>query len=405
GRRVGDDGGDFTAAMARARELQGELAIFTDADQLCRQGVDVFFGSGRFVAADAVEVEQHRLRFRRALISTGARPVAPAVPGFEDIDFLTPETLFQLEELPAAMAILGDNAEACEMAQAFADLGSRVHLLTSAPRLLPRADATGAEAITRAVSEAGVEVITACDLVEIQPRRAHAGGHLTIVTTDHAGFEVDQILVTGHSTPNVEQLGLEAAGVEYDLDGIEVDSRFRTTSRHIYAAGDVLAPVGIEHAADDEGRRAVRNAALPRLVRRRPFAVPHAAFTRPEVAWVGLDAETATMMNAKKVGAKVETLTLPLHERQAAHRPEALHLYLERRSGRILGGVLIADGATEMIAPLVLAVRRRMRLETLAQSLVPYPAKGEIYRRAALLWERDRRRPPRNLLELWLRLT
>ncbi len=424
GRRTAD-ASNFTSVMTHARNRELSLAVGADAARLCRQGVDIFLGEGRFIAADAVEVNNQRLRFRRALIATGSRPTTPPIPGLDEINYLTPEHVLELQTLPPRLAILGDNAEACEMAQAFAALGSRVHLFTSAPRLLPHGDAIAAEAVTRAISRTGVQVIRKCSLVEIRPLIGSASGsasgdvadqapgRASIVSTDHPELPVDEILVVGKLTPNVERLGLEAASIDYDLTGIEVDHRFRTSSRYVYAAGDVLSPAGLERAAEDEARRAVHNALLPRFARSSPLAVPNAAFTQPEVAWVGLNAD-----DAKALGTKIETMTIPLRDHPSGDprstasdgaREEEnkgfLCLHLQRRSGQILGGTLVASNATETIAPLAQAVQHKMRLVTLAQTLVPYPAEGEVYRRAAMQWESARRRPPRNLLELWLRLT
>ncbi len=403
GRRRTTDSSEFTAAMARTRGLRADFAVYTNAARLCRQGVDVFFGDGRFVAADAVEVNNRRLRFRRALIATGSRPTTPPIPGLDEVGYLTPETVFDLSMLPPKLAILGDNAEACEMAQAFAALGSRVHLFAPDSRLLPNGDAVAAEAVTKVISRDGVQVVLDSRLVEIQARQGDSSGRASIISSDLPEVPVDEILVVGGRVPNVERLGLEAARIDYDLAGIETDLQFRTSTRHIYAAGNVLSPIGLEHAADDEARRAVRNALRPRFSTRKPVTLPSAAFTRPEVAWVGLDTEAA-----RALGDKVETMTLPLRDDDQRNRDDKgfLCLHLQRRTGRILGGTLVADNAADMIAPLTLAVRRKMRLITLAETLVPYPAEGEVYRRAALQWERThRRRPSRNLLELWLRLT
>ncbi len=394
-------GGDFTAVMAEARDLRSELAAETDADRLRRLGVDVIFGQGRFVAADAIEVDGRRLHFRRALVATGARPKPWAIPGLGDLALLSLDTLFDLEHQPRRLGVLGGGERACELAQACARLGSEVHLIERRQRILGRCDPDAAEVVASALRRDGVHLHLATDV-----RAAHRQGSVKILALARESREiaVDELLLADGRAPNVAGLGLEAAGVDYDLTGIEVDRRLRTSNRRIFAAGDVVAPPGHAHG-DDAARAAVKNALLLRRLEV-PHTTPRAVFTHPGIAWVGIDAA-----RAKDLGPRVETLELALADGDPSRRhvpdPELLRLHLSRRSGRVLGGTLMAEDAADGIVPLALATRHKLRVASFAETLSSYGARAEIYRHAALEWQKSRqRRPlPQAFFELLLRLS
>ncbi len=408
----GSTGAGLAAVMERTRRLRAEAVAAADPARLRDLGVDVFFGEGRFVAADAVEVDGRRLRFRRAVIATGARMAVPRRPGLEDVAYRTPETVFELSGPPRRFGVLGGGSRGCELAQAFAVLGSRVHLFAPGDRILPGRDAGAAAIVAEAMRRDGVEIHPHSEISEIRP----AGGGFAVVADGVPERVFDELLLAAGPTPNVEGLGLEAAGVEYDLSGVEVDRCLRTTNRAIFAAGGVVSPEGNKRnnvppglAPDVDARMAVRNALLFRRLERRRRTVPRVTYTDPQIARVGIDAETAAASPQR-----IETVTLPLADADRAGLfggEGFLRLHLRRRGGRffsfggaILGGTLVAPRAAELIAPLAMAVSRRMRLGDFAEIPLPHPSQSEIYRRAAFDWRR-RHRPARGLLGRWFQLT
>ncbi len=445
GTRRPDDGrDDFAGIFKHARRLRTEATAASGVESLRDLGVDVVFGEARFVAADAVEVEDRRLEFRRALIATGARTAAPRIPGLEDVTFLTPETLFELTALPRRFGVVGAGSRGCEMAQTFADLGSEVHLFAAGDRLLPGRDPDAAALVAEAMRSDGLQLHIESGALELRRR---GDGVRVILPDGRPEVVVDELLLATGPAPNVEGLGLEAAGVEYDLSGVEVDRCLRTTNRRIFAAGGVVRPEGdrrdnvLEEGAwgvspsglapDADARMAVRNALLFRRLERRRHTVPRTTYTRPEIARVGIGSREAAAS-----GKSIRTLTVPLADadrgglfgRDGPHRRGAgettyrrgtnerfprrgttegfLRLHLKRRGGEVLGGTLVAGRAAELIAPLAIAVNRKMRLGDFAEIPLPHPTRGEIYRRAAFVWRRRKaRRKPPPLMSLWLRFT
>ncbi|HEX5631738.1 MAG TPA: FAD-dependent oxidoreductase, partial [Gemmatimonadales bacterium] len=228
--------GDFAAVMGRLRRLRADLAPADGAARFRDLGVDVFLGEDRFTALDALEVEGATLRFARAVVATGARPSAPPIPGLADVGYRTSETIFELESSPSRLAVVGGGPIGCELAQAFARLGSAVTLLEAGPRLLPRDDARAATIVRDALERDGVRVRLGADVGRVW--RADGAIRLEIAGAGEP-LAVDEILVATGRAPNVEGLGLDAAGVRTGPDGVVVDDRLRTSNPRIFAVGDV----------------------------------------------------------------------------------------------------------------------------------------------------------------------
>lgn len=398
---------DLAAVLERARRLR---TASSGVESLRDLGIDVVFGAARFVAADAVEVEGRRLEFQRAVIATGARTAVPRIQGLGDVEFKTPETLFELTTPPRRFGVLGGGSRGCEMAQTFARLGSEVHLFVASDRLLTGRDPDAATLVTKAMREDGLKIHLSSRELELRP----GPGVVTVVPPNGvAEIVVDEVLLATGPTPNVERLGLEAAGVDYDLSGIEVDRHLRTSNRRIFAAGGVVTPEGNDWgivapglAPDADARMVVRNALLYRRLERRRRTVPRATYTRPEIARVGIGASAAAD------SSKVETLTVPLADADRGNLFDDegfLRIHVKRRGGEVLGGTVVADRAAELIGPLAIAVNQRMRLGVFAEIPLPHPTRGEIYRRAAFTWRRQqaagRKFSVSRLIGLWLKLS
>jgi pyruvate/2-oxoglutarate dehydrogenase complex dihydrolipoamide dehydrogenase (E3) component len=287
GVRVGADVSvDFGAVMERMRRLRAELSPNDSAARLRSLGVDVFLGDGRFVAGDAVEVDGCRLEFSRACIATGARAALPPIEGLRESGCLTNETLFSLTELPSRVAVIGGGPIGCEMSQALARFGASVCLLETAPALLGREDPEASALVARALREDGVDVRLG---VHIRSVASSPRGKLLAVEEKGEAHEIaaDEILVAAGRAPNVAALGLEAAGVEYDVHrGVHVDAHLRTANPRIYAAGDVCLPFKFTHTADACARLVLRNALFFGRRSIRGLAVPWCTYTEPEVAHV-----------------------------------------------------------------------------------------------------------------------
>lgn len=396
-------GGDFAAAMERMRDLRAAISRHDSARRFRDLGVDVFIGEGRFVASDALEVDGTRLRFRRAIVATGASPFVPPIPGLAETGYLTNESFFTLTELPRRLAIIGAGPIGCEMAQTFARFGSRVTLFDMAPHVLVREDADAAEIVQRHLVADGIELELDCEVRQVSPA---SGGR--VVHFERRGesrtVEVDRILVAVGRAPNVDGLGLEAAGVAFGRSGVEVDDRLRTSNSRVFAVGDVASELKFTHMADALARIAIQNALFFGRAKASDLVVPWCTYTSPEIAHVGLYAE-----DAEEKGLGVETLVIPMAEVDRARLDGAdegfLRLVVERGKDRILGATLVAEHAGDMIGELALAITHGIGLEKIATTIHPYPTQAEVIKKAGDTWRRGKLTPTvEKVLRIFFRL-
>ncbi len=405
GAPVADGAGDFAAAMTRMRRLRAGISAIDGAERFAGLGVDVFLGEGRFSGPDRVQVGDATLRFRRAVIATGARAALPPIPGLADADPLTNETLFSLEALPPRFVVIGAGPIGCEMAQSFARLGSRVTILDMAEHVLPREDADAAALVQDALLRDGVEYLPGSAITRVERegpvRRVHfarQGGEESL--------ECDELLVAAGRAPNLEGLGLEEAGVASDASGVEVDDRLRTANTRIYAVGDVVRSYKFTHLADAHARIAIQNALFPFLP---PFARPRASrlvvpwctYTSPEVAHVGLHPHEAANR-----GLEIDTITVPFSDVDRAvldgQSEGFLRVHLRKGRDEIVGGTIVAEHAGEMIGELCLAVTQGIGLGAIGATIHPYPTQAEALRKAANEWRRGRLTPTaKRIFDTW----
>jgi pyruvate/2-oxoglutarate dehydrogenase complex dihydrolipoamide dehydrogenase (E3) component len=400
----GDATGDFGAAMERMRRLRAGISVHDSARRFQGLGVDVFLGEGRFVAPDVVEVAGERLRFRRAVIATGARAAQLPIPGLAEAGYRTNETIFNLTELPPRLAVIGAGPIGCEMSQAFAGFGSRVTVLELEPRILPREDADAAEVVQRALSADGVLFELQVKVVEVRRQGAEK-----VVVFERGGerheVTADEILVTIGRAPNVEGLGLEAAGVRYGKRGVEVDDHLRTSNKRIFACGDIASPLQFTHVADAQARIVIQNALFFGRAKASALTVPWCTYTAPEIAHVGLYEK-----DAQQKGIDIETLTVPLSSVDRAILDGAdegfLRVHLEKGSkdGRIVGATLVAEHAGDMLGELCLAVTHGIGLAKIASVIHPYPTQGEVVKKAADTWRRGKLTPTvKKIFDRWFK--
>ena len=383
--------GDFGRVMARMRELRAAISRHDSAERFRGLGVDVFLGDGRFVGPDAVEVDGKRLEFRRAIVATGARPLVPPIPGCDSVDYLTNESVFTLTELPRRLAVIGAGPIGCELAQSFARFGSRVSLLDMAPHILPREDRDAAEIVEASLVRDGVDLECGVRVTGVE-----CANDAKVVRYERLGetteLVVDELLIAVGRSPNVDGMGLEAAGVRFGKQGVEVDDRLRTSNRRVYAVGDVASRYQFTHTADALARIALQNSLFFGRARASALVVPWCTYTSPEVAHVGLYAREAA-----ERGLEVETLTLPMSDVDRAVLDGAdegfLRVHVAKGKDKILGATLVADHAGDMLSELTLAMASGVGLGRIASVIHPYPTQAEVIKKAGDTWRRGKLTP------------
>ncbi len=378
----------FDAVMERMRALRADIAHNDSAARFRDAGVHVFLGDGRFLDRTTVAVGDTKLTFKKAVIATGARAFVPKIPGLHEAGFLTNESIFSVTELPKRLAIIGAGAIGCELAQTFARFGARVTLVELADRIMPAGDADASRVVTEALRRDGVDVRTGTKLTEVR-----GGPTLHLLAGDRSEeLPTDRILVAIGRTPNVDGMGLEDAGVAFGPKGVVVDDFMRTTNKRIFAAGDVASRHQFTHAADFMARLVIRNALFAGRGRHSDLLVPHATYTDPEVAHVGL-----TVAEAKERGVVLRTFTESFeHVDRAILEDETegfARIHVAADSDRILGATVVASHAGEMINEITVAMKAGMGLGELASVIHPYPTQAEALRKLGDQYNRTRLTP------------
>ena len=424
---------DFQKSMAYVRSTQQKIEAEHDNPERFREmGVDVIFGSGHFTSpqtfvvngavgdlAGTVESGQTRtLTSKKFVISTGSRPAVPSIPGIETCDYLDSETLWELEELPKRLLVVGAGPLGVELGQAFHRLGAAVTLAQRSDRILTKEDADVSACLLDCLREEGITIrlntqITRIDNQNVSPRvgqgpvprenvspsvgrgpvprHAHSSpGTVVNVTfrnnencTEEQQF--DKILIASGRAPNVEGLGLEEIGVNVSKRGIEVNNKLQTNVKNIYAAGDVIGHYLFTHVADFQAQLILRNIFFP-LSKTIDYAVvPWTTFCEPEVARCGL-----TETEAREKHGDVDVFTLPQADVDRAIAEGETRGFTKviasRWRGKILGVHLVGANAGEVIHEYVLAMQQGISLRKLSEMIHVYPTFSSSVWRIARKW-------------------
>lgn len=369
----------FAAAMERMRRLRAGISEHDSAERFRKLGVDVFIGNGKFIDGNTIEVDGKRLNFDRAVIATGARAAEPPIPGLRDTGYYTNETIFTLTELPKRLAVIGAGPIGCELAQSFQRFGSQVTILTDGAEIMPREDRDAAAIVRQQIEKDGVKIITGA---KIQSAAAQNGAKVLKINVGDKPMELagDAILVSVGRTANLEGLNLDAANVHYNMRGVEVDARMRTSNPRIFAAGDVCSRYQFTHAADAMARIVIANALFFSRRKATDLVIPWCTYTDPEIAHVGYYEK-----DAQAAGYDVGTLTQELSDVDRAildgEDEGFARVHYDKKTGKILGGTIVAAHAGEMLGELTLAIVAKQSVGVLSSTIHSYPTQAEVLRK------------------------
>lgn len=383
---------DFSKVMERMRRIRAGLS---EVDGVARYqeelGVDVFLGDGSFTSGDAIEVAGTTLRFKKALIATGARAARIPVPGLWESGAHTNETIFSLTDLPRRLAVIGAGPIGCELAQAFARLGAEVSLFDNDHQILNREDTDAAAIVQKALINDGIGIN--CDSA-IKSVTAEGDEKILHYEVDGASqtLRVDAILVAIGRAPNIEDLHLEAAGVKSHRRGIEVDDYLRTANRNIFAAGDVAMNYQFTHTADAAARIVIQNALFHGRKKLSDLTIPWCTYTEPEIAHVGMYEK-----DARDQGIEIDTYLQKFdHVDRALLDGETdgfVKVHVRKGTAEILGATIVASHAGDLISELTLAITHGIGLDRIASTIHPYPTQAEAIKKVADAYSRTKLTP------------
>ncbi|MCY7289193.1 MAG: FAD-dependent oxidoreductase [Cryobacterium sp.] len=357
----------FARVMEHVQDAMHEIAPVDSAESLVRDNIEVVIGRARFTGPGAVDVNGRELRFRQALIATGAAPALPDIPGIDAVDLLTSETFWDLRTLPERLVVLGGGAIGCEIAQAMARLGSAVTLVHRGPRILPKEDERASAIILAALIADGVDVRTNCTVTQVSSTDRRSG---TFTLSDESTLPFDRVLAALGRRPNTAGLDLARVGVRQDsLGNVLVSSRLRTSNPRIWAAGDVTGLPQFTHTAGVNASVAATNAILGLTRSYDSAAIPRVTFTHPEVGAVGLQSKAAAIRGHRIVTRDHEHVDRAVTE---AKTDGYTQLGVDKR-GRVLGGTVVGPRAGETLGEISLAVKNRLTTSAIAGTTHAYP--------------------------------
>ena len=357
-----------TVNMSEVREyvrgaIQG-VYQFETPEALAGEGIDVVLGEARFLNDSAIVVGDRRIRSHAFLLTTGARPMVPQIPGLQDVPFITYEQVFENDALPKSLTIVGGGPIGMEMAQAYQRLGAQVTVVSD--NVLPKEDPDVQQLIKNVLEREGVRFVSE------RAKSASKDGDAIIIATDQQEARGDMLMIAVGRKPNTEGLDLHKAGVKYSQRGVSVDDRLRTNVKRIYAAGDVTGSYQFTHYAGWQAFRAVRNALLPGSSFGISNLVPWVTFTDPEVAHIGATEEQARAENGNRIC--VYHRELRQIDRAICENDRSGFLkIITKPDGAILGAAIVAARAGDAIAEIVVAMKQRMKIDDLAGTIHPYP--------------------------------
>jgi mercuric reductase len=348
----------------------------------------LFRGKARFVSKTRVKVDGINVDGKKFIVASGSSPRIPQIPGIDSVDYLTNVEALSLRDRPDSMVIIGGRALGLEFAQMYAHLGTEVTLLQRSERIIPEEEPAISEVLRQYLEEEGIKIKTGVQVKQIDEKNEEK---IVVAGADGREFEVrgDELLIATGREPTTKDLGLEMVSVRLRQDGaVKVNREMHTTARHVWAAGDVIGEPMLETIAAKEGATAAENA-LRGTHRKIDFLpVPRAVFTSPQVASVGL-----TEKGAEEGGYECACRTVEMSKVPKAitirETRGLIKMVAEARSGRVLGVHILGDNAADIIHEGVLAVKYKLTIDDLIDTVHVFPTLAESIKLVAISFRKN----------------
>jgi Pyruvate/2-oxoglutarate dehydrogenase complex, dihydrolipoamide dehydrogenase (E3) component, and related enzymes len=369
-------GMSFPDAMTHVHQTISAIAPHDSQERFEGLGCTVIREAARFTSPKSVVAGDHSIKARRFVIATGSRPFVPPIPGLSDVPYLTNETLWDLSECPSHLLILGGGPIGMEMAQAFVRFGAEVTVI-EAGCVLAREDEEAAAVVKQALISEGVRFLERAEVTQVVGQ----GGALTLTLSNGQRISGSHLLVATGRRANAEELGLEHADVDCARDGICTGANLRTSNRRIYALGDVLADhPRFTHVAGYQAGVAIRGLLFGLPAKLCEDHIPHATYTDPELAQIGLTEAEARQVHGDKLEV-VRTEFSGNDRAIATGRAGPGFIKLMVVKSRPVGATIVGPEAGELIALWSLAISTKLKMSRIAGMIAPYPTLAELNKR------------------------
>jgi len=382
---------NFAAVMQRVQGVIASIEPHDSIERFTSLGVECVIGEATIESPYSVSVNGRTINTRSIILATGASPLVPPIPGLDQIDYLTSDSIWSLRELPGRLLVVGGGPIGSELAQAFNNLGSHVTQVDMAARIMPREDEEVSAMVRQQFERQGIDVLTDHRLVKFESIDG-----VNYMQAEHQGatvsIEFDKVLLAIGRKPNVEGFGLEELNLPLTPQGtVQVNEYMQTVYSNIFACGDVTGPYQFTHMASYQAWFASLNAMLGGLWRSRVNynVVPWATFTDPEVARVGLSEQEAKAQNIA-----YEVTRYDMDQLDRALTDGEAHGFIKVLTvpgkDKILGATIVGYHAGELIGEFVFAMTHGMGLKKISAVTHIYPTLSEANKFAANAWRSAR---------------
>ncbi len=388
----------FKNVMQRVQDVIATIEPHDSIERFTGLGVECVQGQGEIIDKHTVKVGDREIKTKSIIISTGARPFVPPIEGLDTISYLTSDNVWELQDLPKRLVVLGGGPIGCELSQAFSKLGAEVTIVEMMGQLMGREDADVAEHITQRFERDGIRVLTDHKAVKFVE---NSGQKILHCESPDGPVEVpfDEVLVAVGRKPNTDQMELEKHGIKLRRNGtIETDDYLRTAVPNIFACGDVTGPYQFTHTASHQAWYATVNAlfGFAKKFKVDYRVIPWATFTMPEVARVGLSES-----EAKEQGIDFQVSRYGIDDLDRAIADGEAHGFIKvitpKTKDTILGVTIVGHHAGDLISEYVLAMKHNLGLNKILGTIHLYPSLAEANKFVAGVWKREN--PPHGLLK------
>lgn len=388
---------DFKKVMSRIQHVIQDIEPHDSIERYTKLGVECIQGEATIISPWEVMVNGQRLTTKNIVIATGARPLVPKIPGLDTVKYLTSDTIWQLDDLPKKLLVLGGGPIGCELAQSFARLGSDVSLVEMANQLLIREDADAAELVEKSLTDDGINI-----LLSHKAMRFEKDGDIQRVylkyNDEDVIIEFDYVMLALGRAANISGFGVEELGIELSERGtIQVNAYLQTNYPNIYAVGDVAGPFQLTHVAGHQAWYAAVNALFGSVKKFKVdySVIPAATYTSPEVARVGINEKEAIAL-----GIDFEITRYGIDDLDRAIADGEAHGFIKvitpKGKDKILGATIVGSHAGDLLAEFTLAMRHNLGLNKILGTIHPYPTMSEAVKYSAGVWKQ--KNAPQRLL-------
>ncbi|MCF7917010.1 MAG: FAD-dependent oxidoreductase [Candidatus Omnitrophica bacterium] len=371
------------SVMGHVQDVISEIATHHRPEDLRKRGIEVIFGDPKFFDKDTIEVKEKKLRAKKYIICTGTHPLVPPIEGLSDIDYLTNETIFDLEKLPESLVVLGGGPIGIELSQSLQRLGVKVTIVEMLDRIIAKEDQEIADVLERKIKSEGIKLLTSKKAVKFEKEVDKVKVTIEDKEKNKSGIEADKVLVATGRAPNIKSLALERANVEYDKKSVKVNNFLQTSNPNIFAAGDIAGPYMFSHVAAYQASVSVRNAMFRKIAWQRVDYnnITWATFTEPEVAHLGLTEEEARQKHKQ---IKIYKSDYTKSDRAITDsEKEGLVKIICDKKDHIVGAHIAGAQAGEIMQGLLIAKSQKIPLAKLAQTMFIYPTLSELVKKTA----------------------